>query len=191
MHQYPPKIVSSHSMEVVMWHGDIEWEIECYISDREPLDHLQQYPYDIQVLLHKHQKVFYHIPPRVPLDRGFEHIIELKEGVQVVITNPYHHPKMYKYEIEKTIKNLLKMGHIRPSSRPLSPLVVLVKKKDGSLRMCIDYRVLNNKTIKNRYPIPRIDELMDELRGEKYFMNIVMASMLGLPYDAIMGIMSS
>jgi hypothetical protein len=120
MHQYPPKIVSSHSMEAVMRHGDLEWEVECYISDSEPPDHPRQHPDDIQVLLLKHQKVFGDIPPGVPPDRGFEHVIELEEGVQAVITNPYHHPKTYKDEIEKTIRELLKMGHIRPSSSPFA-----------------------------------------------------------------------
>jgi hypothetical protein len=64
------------------------------------------------------------------------------------------------------------MGHIRPSSNPFASSVVLVKKKDGTLRMCIDYRALNKKTIKNRYPIPRINELMDELRGAKFLSKI-------------------
>jgi hypothetical protein len=86
MHQYPPKIVSSHSMEAVMRHGDLEWEVECYISDSEPPDHPRQHPDDLQVLLLKHQKVFGDIPPGVPPDRGFEHVIELEEGVQAVIT---------------------------------------------------------------------------------------------------------
>jgi hypothetical protein len=163
-------------MEAVMWHGDIEWAVECYISDRESLDRPQQYPDDIQVLLRKHQKVFDDIPPGVPPDRGCEHIIELEEGVQAVITNPYCHPKMYKDEIEKTIKDLLKMGHIRPSSSPFASSVVLVKKNDGSMRMCIDYRVLNKKDIKNMYPISRINELMDQLRGAKYFTKIDLRS---------------
>jgi hypothetical protein len=93
-----------------------------------------------------------------------------------VITTPYRHPKAYKDEIERAIKELLALGHIRPSSSPFASSVVLVKKKDGTLRMCIDYRALNRKTLKNRYPIPRIDELMDELRGAKYFSKIDLRS---------------
>ena len=126
--------------------------------------------------MQKHRKVFRDLPVGKPLDRGFEHIIELEEGTQEVITTPYRHPKRYKDEIEKTIKELLELGYIRPSSSPFASSMVLVKKKDGTLRMCIDYRVLNKKTIKNRYPIPRIDELMDELRGAKYFSKIDLRS---------------
>ena len=60
------------------------------------------------------------IPPGVPPDRGFEHIIELEAGAKPVITTPYRHPKKYKDEIEKAIKELLDMGHIRPSSSPFA-----------------------------------------------------------------------
>ena len=83
-----------------------------------------------------------------------------------MITTPYIHPKRYKDEIEKTIKELLELGYIWPSSSPFASSMVLVKKKDGTLQMCIDYRALNKKTIKNKYPIPRIDELMNELKGQ-------------------------
>ena len=62
------------------------------------------------------------------------------------------------------------MGHIRPSNNPFVSSVVLVLKKDGTMRMCIDYRALNKKTIKNQYPIPHIDEFMDELHGVVFFL---------------------
>jgi hypothetical protein len=89
-----------------------------------------------------------------------------------MITPPYRHPKRFNDEIEKTIKELLAMGHIIPNSSSFASSIVLVLKKDGTMGMCIDYRALNNKTIKNRYPIPRIDELMDELHGAVVFSNI-------------------
>ena len=120
--------------------------------------------------------MFGDIPPRRPLDRGFEHTIELEQGIQAVITTPYRHPKAYRDEIEKAIQELSALGNIHPSTSPFASSVVLVKKKDGTLRMCIDYRALNKNTLKNRYPIPRIDELMDELRGSKYFSKIHLRS---------------
>jgi hypothetical protein len=96
----------------------------------------------------------------------------LEEGAKPIITTPYRHPNKYKDKIEKAIKELLDMGHIRLSSNPFSSSVVLVKKKDGTMCMCIDFKELNKKTIKNRYPIPRIDELLDALHGAVYFTNI-------------------
>jgi hypothetical protein len=68
------------------------------------------------------------------------------------------------------------MGHIRPSNNPFASSVVLVLKKDGTMRMCIDYRALNKKIIKNWYPIPRIDKLMDELHGVVFFSKIDLCS---------------
>ena len=91
----------------------------------------------------------------------------------------YHlieNPKKFKDDIEKAIQELLELGLIRPSSIPYASSVVLVKKKDGTSRMCIDFRALNKNTIKNRYPIPRIYELMDELFGSKYFSKIELRS---------------
>ena len=71
---------------------------------------------------------------------------------------------------------MLDMGHIRPNSSPFASSVILVKKKYGTMRMFIDYSALNKKIIKNRYPIPKIDELLDELHGTVYFSKIDLCS---------------
>jgi hypothetical protein len=106
----------------------------------------QHYPMDVHKLLGKNDKVFEKIPLGVPPDRGFEHTIDLEEGTKPVVTTPYRHPKKFKDEIEKTIHEILEMGHIRPSASPFASSVILVKRKDGALRMCIDYWDLDRKT---------------------------------------------
>jgi hypothetical protein len=165
------KVVTTKRMEAIFKRDEIV-KAKCRISTRVDEQGKVHYTPDIQEILDKHNKVFGLISPGVPPDRGFEHIIKLEVGAKPVITTPYRHPKKYKDEIEKAIKELLDMGHIKPSSSPFASSVVVVKKKDGTMQMCIDFRALNKKTIKNRYPIPRIDELLDELHGAVYFTKI-------------------
>lgn len=89
------------------------------------------------------------------VDMGYYvNVIELEEGAKLVMITPYHHPKKYKDEIDKAIKESLEIGHIWPSKSPFASTVVLVKKKDGMMCICNNYKTLNKKTIKNRYPIP-------------------------------------
>ena len=78
--------------------------------------------------------------------------------------------------LRKQLDELLEKGYVRPSTSPFGAPVLLVKKKDGSLRMCIDYRALNALTIKNKYPLPRIDELFDRLQGARYFTKLDLRS---------------
>lgn len=135
------------------------------ILDKSPTNEMVVHA-NLRPILKKH--IFFEdIPLGLPPKRGFEHSIELEEGAKPVITTSYRHPHKYTEEIEKTIKELL--GHIQPSSNPFASSVVLIKKKDTTMRMCIDYRALNKKTIKNRYPIPRIDEPMDEITWRTIF----------------------
>jgi hypothetical protein len=100
----------------------------------------------------------------------------LEEGAKPMITPPYGHPRRFKDEIERAIKEFMAMGHIRLSRNPFASSVVLVLKKDGTMRMCIYYQALNKKTIKNWYSIPRIDDLMDELHGAVFFSKIDLRS---------------
>ena len=75
-------------------------------------------------------------------------------------------------ELKKQLEELLEKGLIRPSGSPWGSPVLFVKKKDGSLRLCIDYRQLNKVTVKNKYPLPRIDDLLDQLAGAAVFSKI-------------------
>lgn len=170
-----PRVVLAKKMEKILRHNQVEWVAQCLILDKTTPKG-KSIHVDIQPLLKKHKKVFSDIPPGLPPKRGFEHSIELEEGSKPMVTTPYCHPHKYKEEIEKTIKELLELGHIQPSSSPFASSVVLSKKKDGTMRMCIDYRALNKKTIKNRYPIPQVDELIDELHGAVYFSKIDLKS---------------
>ena len=79
-------------------------------------------------------------------------------------------------ELKKQLEKLQQSGFIRPNSSPWGAQVLFVKKKDGIMRMCVDYRALNEVTIKNKYPLPRIDDLFDQLKGAKYFSKIDLRS---------------
>ena len=79
-------------------------------------------------------------------------------------------------ELKKQLEELQRIGFIRPSSSPWGAPVLFVKKKDGSMRLCVDYRALNDVTIKNKYPLPRIDDLFDQLKGAKHFSKIDLRS---------------
>lgn len=82
---------------------------------------------------------------------------------------PYRYSPLHKDEIERQVKELLTTGFITTSNSPFASPVLLVQKKDGTWRFCIDYRKLNSLTIKNKFPMPLIDEILDELGGARYF----------------------
>ncbi|GJY09371.1 putative reverse transcriptase domain-containing protein [Tanacetum coccineum] len=79
-------------------------------------------------------------------------------------------------ELSAQLQELIKKGYIRPSSSPWGASVLFVKKKDGSFRMCIDYRQLNKLIVKNRYPLPRIEDLFDQLQGSSVYSKIDLRS---------------
>jgi hypothetical protein len=110
--------------------------------------------------------------PGMPPEREVEFYIDLIPGTTPIAKRPYHMAPTELAELKLQIAELQQKGYIRPSSSPWGAPVLFVTKKDGSMRMCIDYRTLNEVTIKNKYPLPRIDDLFDQLQGVKYFSKI-------------------
>ena len=97
----------------------------------------------------------------MPLDRDIEFAIELQPGTTPISKRPYRMPPAELAELKKQLQELLDKGFIHPSTSPWGCPTLFVKKKDESLRLCIDYHPLNAVTIKNKYPLPRIDVLFD------------------------------
>ena len=89
---------------------------------------------------------------------------------------PYRMAPAELKELKEQLQELLDKGFIRPSTSPWGAPVLFVKKNDGTLRLCIDYRELNKVTIKNKYPLPRIDDLFDQLQDAQYFSKIDLRS---------------
>ncbi|GJS40001.1 putative reverse transcriptase domain-containing protein [Tanacetum coccineum] len=122
------------------------------------------------------QEVFPEDLSGLPPSRQVEFHIELIPGAAPVARAPYHLAPAEMKELAEQLKELSDKGFIRPSSSPWGAPILFVKKKDGSFRMCIDYRELNKLTVKNRYPLPRIDDLFDQLQGSSIYSKIDLRS---------------
>jgi hypothetical protein len=114
--------------------------------------------------------------PRLLSDRDVEFTIELESGTAPILRHPYHMVPPELAEMKKQLEDLLQKGFIRPSSSPWGCPAIFVKKKDDTLRMCVDYHPLNAVTIKNKYPLPRIDALFDQLAATRVFSKIDLRS---------------
>jgi hypothetical protein len=114
--------------------------------------------------------------PGLPPERDVEFMIELKPGTTPISRRSYRMPPNELAEIKTQLQDLVEKGFIRPSSSPWGCLAIFVKKKDQTLRMCVDYRPLNEVTIKNKYPLSRIDILFNQLTGARVFSKIDLRS---------------
>jgi hypothetical protein len=115
-------------------------------------------------------------PTRLPPPYPYDHRIHLLPSTPPVMVRPYRYPQLQKDELECQCVAMLAQGIIRPSTSPLSAPVLLVRKHDNSWRFCMDFRVLNAKTSKDKFPIPIIEELLDKLHGACFFTMIDLRS---------------
>ncbi|KAI3821409.1 hypothetical protein L1987_08976 [Smallanthus sonchifolius] len=127
-------------------------------------------------VVREYPEVFPEELPGIPPDREIEFRIDLVPDAQPVAKAPYRLAPVEMKELMAQLDELLEKGFIQPSISPWGAPVLFVKKKDGSMRMCIDYRELNKRTVKNKYPLPRIDDLFDQLQGASWFSKIDLRS---------------
>ncbi|KAJ0818857.1 putative nucleotidyltransferase, Ribonuclease H [Helianthus annuus] len=135
-----------------------------------PMDQQQE----LSLLLSTFDSIF-QSPTSLPPVRAHDHGITLS-STEPICVRPYRYPHVQKTEIERQVQELLSLGMIRPSKSAYSSPVILVRKKDNSWRMCVDYRALNNATVPDKYPIPVVEELIDELHGALYFSKLDLKS---------------
>ncbi len=128
-------------------------------------------------ILKEYKDVFpVELPSELPPERNFFHTVPLKEGAVPPPRKMYRLSGPDKQEVERQLDALLEKGFIQPSCSPHGSPVIFVAKPDGKLRMCIDFRGLNSMTIKNRFPLPRIDDLFDQLQGAQVFSSMDLQS---------------
>jgi len=129
-------------------------------------------PMEVEKLLEEFKDVFQEPQQLPPFRPKHDHQIPLIQGVDPVNKRPYRYVKNQKDIIDRLIQEYLKAGIIQDNSSPYVSPVVLVGKKDGSWRLCVDYKELNKSTLKNKFPIPLVDDLLDELKRSTIFSKI-------------------
>ena len=130
---------------------------------------------NLALLLHSYKDVF-SVLQGLPPNRTHDHSIPLIRDAKPVKVRPYRYPHSQKEQIENMVNEMLQEGLIMPSNSPFSSPIVLVEKKDGQWRFCTNYRALNAITVKDSFPIPTVDELLDELCGAQYFSKLDLRS---------------
>ncbi|KAE8655124.1 hypothetical protein F3Y22_tig00117034pilonHSYRG00824 [Hibiscus syriacus] len=175
---------STHSFLTPQWDDAGATLLKMTASDYAILGHVvllsmfedsKTIPEALQPLLNKYQYVFAE-PTDLPPTRNHDHAIPLKPEFALINLRSYRFPHNQKEEVEKQIATMLSSSIIHPSKSPFSSPCLLIKKKDRTWRFCVDYRKLNSKIVKDKFPIPVVEDLLDELHGAVYFSKIDLRS---------------
>ncbi|CAM8954210.1 unnamed protein product [Rhodiola kirilowii] len=187
-HATRPTQMSLTQLKRAHMHGGVSHYFHIQAAHSRPTSHSPPFPDlilpsslspSVSEKLHSILRQFANIftaPHGLPPSRPTDHRIPLIPGASPVTVKPYRYPHFQKNEIERMINSMLADDIITPSTSPFTSPVLLVKKKDGSWRFCVDYRALNAITIKDRFPIPTVDELLDELNGAQVFTRLDLKS---------------
>lgn len=172
--------ITLHSLQALCTKGQLEEAFELFFLDTPEETELQvvepeDTPPLVAQLIHNYAAIFKE-PVSLPPRRFHDHRVYLNPGTKPVNVRPYRYPHIQKTQIEKMVREMMEQGIIRPSRSPFSSSVLLVKKKDGSFRFCVDYRALNTVTVPDHFPIPTADELFDELGSARVFSKLDLRS---------------
>ena len=173
--QPPPCTIQELSADqlVKLWKGNDIWALALVVQDTD--HHSSDKTQEIQDLLKQYADVF-QTPKQLPPSRVYDHTIPLLPSAVPVNSKPYRYSPQHKDEIERQVKETLQAGIVVPSTSPFASPVLLIQKKDDSWHFCVDYRRLNELTIKNRFPMPIMEEILEELAGSTYFTKLDMCS---------------
>jgi hypothetical protein len=157
------KEIHVEQLQKLLDHGSVGYVLQLNVVTTGPKDTDAVFP-QLESILQQYSDVFSE-PSSLPPHRQCDHSIPLTAGATPPMVRPYRVPHKQKDEMEAQIKQLLESKVIQNSQSPYASPAILVRKKDGSWRLCVDYRKLNALTIKNKFPIPVIEDLLDELHG--------------------------
>ncbi|KAF8658447.1 hypothetical protein HU200_058898 [Digitaria exilis] len=157
------------------WHGNHRVRLCGVNAKPHPRLSLAEAGDVLKLLLQEFADLFA-MPTGLPPTRAFDHRIHLLPNTHPVAVRPYRYPQLLKDEIEAQCAAMMAQGIIRPSTSAFSSPVLLVRKRDGTWRFCVDYRALNAATVRDMFPIPVVEELLDELKGALFFAKLDLRS---------------
>lgn len=171
----PEYVISALEVQRAMRRGEQVYVVKLNSINLAPIDFATDKP-ELESLLQEFQDVLSGLPEGLPPSRPGDHHIRLEPGSAPPASRIYPLSGAQLSELREQLQELLERGYIRPSSSPFGAPILFVPKKDGGWRLCIDYRALNKITIRNEHPLPRIDEMFEQLHGSCYFSKLDLAS---------------